>query len=233
MALQHVQAQRRRRPRQPTASGSWTLLADADVLHRGRGARHARCRSGSTGRRCSARNPRLVMVSITPFGSASARSDEPVTDLTVMAEAGPAWSCGYDDHSLPPVRGGGNQAFHTAGHCAVMSLLVALLAREETGEGQHIDVSMYAASNVTTEMATLRLAGLRVGGPAPDRPPRRADADAAGAGALPRRSLRHDRRAAALAGRVRQRARRCSTASACATSSRRRSSSSSAPSASG
>ncbi len=62
------------------------------------------------------RNPRLVMVSITPFGSTSARSHEPVTDLTLMAEAGPAWSCGYDDHSLPPVRGGGNQSFHTACH---------------------------------------------------------------------------------------------------------------------
>ena len=30
----------------------------------------------------------------------------------------------------------------------------ALLAREETGAGQHIDVSMSAAANVTTEMAT-------------------------------------------------------------------------------
>ena len=102
----------------------------------------------------SAVNPRLVMVSITTFGQASPRSHEPATDLTVMAEAGPAWSCGYDDHELPPVRGGGNQSFHTASNWAVMSLLIALLHREETGEGQHIDVSMHAASNVTTEMAT-------------------------------------------------------------------------------
>jgi crotonobetainyl-CoA:carnitine CoA-transferase CaiB-like acyl-CoA transferase len=99
-------------------------------------------------------NPRLVMASISPFGQASARSHEPATDLTVMAEAGPVWSCGYDDHELPPVRGGGNQGFHTACHWAVMSVLVALLHREETGEGQYIDVSMHAASNVTTEMAT-------------------------------------------------------------------------------
>ena len=102
----------------------------------------------------SARNPGLVMASITPFGGDSPRSSEPVTDLTLLAEAGPVWSCGYDDHSLPPVRGGGNQAFHTASHWAVMTILVALIDREETGEGQRIDVNMDAASNVTTEMAT-------------------------------------------------------------------------------
>jgi crotonobetainyl-CoA:carnitine CoA-transferase CaiB-like acyl-CoA transferase len=102
----------------------------------------------------SAANPGLVMVSITPFGQASPRSHEPVTDLTVMAEAGPVWSCGYDDHALPPVRGGGNQGIQTACHWATMSVLVALLNREETGAGQHIDVSMHASSNVTTEMAS-------------------------------------------------------------------------------
>jgi benzylsuccinate CoA-transferase BbsE subunit len=102
----------------------------------------------------SAANPRLVMVSITPFGAESPRSSEPVTDLTLLAEGGPVWSCGYDDHTLPPVRGGGNQSLHMAGNWAVMSLLIALLAREETGQGQFIDVNMYAAANVTTEMAS-------------------------------------------------------------------------------
>ncbi|HEU4839821.1 MAG TPA: CoA transferase, partial [Ilumatobacteraceae bacterium] len=101
-----------------------------------------------------AADARLVMATITPFGTSSARGDEPVTDLTLLAEGGPAWSCGYDDHSLPPVRGGGNQSFHAAGNWALLSLLTALLAREETGTGQHIDVSMYAAANITTEMAT-------------------------------------------------------------------------------
>jgi crotonobetainyl-CoA:carnitine CoA-transferase CaiB-like acyl-CoA transferase len=32
-----------------------------------------------------------------------------------------------------------------------MSVLVSLLAREETGRGQHIDVNLHAAANVTTE----------------------------------------------------------------------------------
>ena len=42
--------------------------------------------------------------------------DEPATDLTLLAGGGPVWSCGYDDHTLPPVRGGGNQAFHIGQH---------------------------------------------------------------------------------------------------------------------
>jgi benzylsuccinate CoA-transferase BbsE subunit len=75
-------------------------------------------------------------------------------DLTLLAEGGPVWSCGYDDHTLPPVRGGGNQGFHTASHWAVISTLVALLEREESGLGQHIDVDALAALNVTTEVAT-------------------------------------------------------------------------------
>jgi crotonobetainyl-CoA:carnitine CoA-transferase CaiB-like acyl-CoA transferase len=96
----------------------------------------------------------LVWTSITPFGRRDPRSHEPVTDLTILAGAGPAWSCGYDDHRLPPVRPGGNQAYHTACAWAVMASMVALFARRTLGTGQHVDVSMDAASNVTTEAAT-------------------------------------------------------------------------------
>ncbi|HVN01986.1 MAG TPA: CoA transferase [Caulobacteraceae bacterium] len=98
--------------------------------------------------------PELVFVSMTPFGRGSANAQTPVTDLTILAGAGPAWSCGYDDHSLPPVRGGGNQGYHTACHFAAMSALTALFWRLSSGEGQFIDVSMHAASNVTTEAAS-------------------------------------------------------------------------------
>jgi len=93
----------------------------------------------------------LIFVSVTPFGRGSPNAAVPVTDLTILAGAGPAWSCGYDDHALPPVRGGGNQGFHTGCHFAVMSALTALFHRLTSGEGQFIDVSLHAASNVTTE----------------------------------------------------------------------------------
>jgi crotonobetainyl-CoA:carnitine CoA-transferase CaiB-like acyl-CoA transferase len=95
--------------------------------------------------------PDLIHISLTPFGRGSAEAATPVTDLTVMAGAGPAWSCGYDDHALPPIRGGGNQGYHTGCHFAVMSALTALLYRAASGHGQFIDVSLHSASNVTTE----------------------------------------------------------------------------------
>ena len=102
-----------------------------------------------------ARNAQLVHAAMTPYGRANPRSDLPVTDLTLLAAGGPPWSCGYDDHSLPPVRGGGNQGYHIGCHFTAMSVLTALLARDlGNAGGQFIDVSMVAAANVTTEAAT-------------------------------------------------------------------------------
>ncbi|MDH3682372.1 MAG: CoA transferase [Acidimicrobiia bacterium] len=101
----------------------------------------------------SAANPGLVHVAITPFGRDGVGGSYDVTDLTILARGGPMWSCGYDDHELPPVRGRGNQGVRIAAHFAVMSVLTALLARSRHG-GQFIDVNMNAAANVTTEFAS-------------------------------------------------------------------------------
>ena len=99
--------------------------------------------------------PDLVWVSVTPFGSAEPRSGEPATDLTLLASGGAVWSCGYDDHTLAPVRGGGNQAYLTASIWAVMGGLAAVTHRMAGGRGQHVDVSINAAVNVTTEQSTM------------------------------------------------------------------------------
>ena len=79
------------------------------------------------------------------------RLEEASTDLTILAAGGIAWMNGYDDHTLPPVRGAGNQGYHTGCHYGVMSFLAALLYRDVSGEGQFIDVSAHASCNVTTE----------------------------------------------------------------------------------
>lgn len=129
------------------------LLKTADILIEGEPPGRL-ARLGIDYADLAAGNSGLIHVSITPYGRNSPSGDLPVTDLTVLAAGGPVWSCGYDDHALPPVRGGGNQAFHIASHWAVQATLVALFERDRTGDGQFIDVSMHAAANVTTEVAT-------------------------------------------------------------------------------
>ena len=99
----------------------------------------------------SPNNPRLIWASITNFGRGSVRAHEQHSDLTLAANGGFAWMNGYDDHTLPPVRGGGPQAWHTGSHYAFMSILTALLYRDQSGLGQFIDVNINAAVNVTTE----------------------------------------------------------------------------------
>ncbi|MDE0451572.1 MAG: CoA transferase [Gammaproteobacteria bacterium] len=128
------------------------LVATADVLLEG----EPRERLGSLGidyEDLKSIREDLVHVAVTPYGRADPKSDLPFTDLTLMAAGGPPWSCGYDDHSLPPIRGP-LQGFHIACHFAVMSTLTALLHRAISGTGQFIDVSMTAAGNVTTEGAS-------------------------------------------------------------------------------
>jgi crotonobetainyl-CoA:carnitine CoA-transferase CaiB-like acyl-CoA transferase len=122
---------------EPDASRLHDVVAGADVLL----AAEPIDRSEWAGA-----NDGLITVSI--------EADETDTDLTILAAGGPVWMCGYDDHSLPPVRGGGNQGFHTASHWAMIATLVALLHREVTGAGQHVLVSPHAAANVTTEIGS-------------------------------------------------------------------------------
>lgn len=97
---------------------------------------------------------RLIHISVTPFGPDGARSEEQVTDLTLLASGGMVAICGYDDHDLPPVRPLGDHGYAIGEHYAVLSALTALVSRELHGAGQRIDVSLNAAVNVTTEMAS-------------------------------------------------------------------------------
>lgn len=129
------------------------LVDRADVLVECLGAPRA-ASLGLEPAELQARNPGLVHATITPYGRTGPRSDEPATDLTLLAAGGPVWSCGYDDHHLPPVRGGGDQGIRTSAHFALMAVLTAVVARHHLGHGQHVDVSMLAALNVTTEFAS-------------------------------------------------------------------------------
>ena len=128
------------------------LIATTDVLLEAE-PRHRLAALGLDYADLVAIKPDLIHVAVTAYGRNDPKSDLPYTDLTLMAASGPPWSCGYDDHSLPPVRGA-LQGYHTASHFAAMSAMTALLHRGATGIGQFIDVSMTAASNVCTEGAS-------------------------------------------------------------------------------
>lgn len=96
----------------------------------------------------------LIWISVTPFGLRSARGGQQSTDLTMLAGSGPVWNCGYDDHTLPPIRGAGDQSVNIAGMYCAIGALVALASRDQTGQGQLVDLSATAACNVTCEQTT-------------------------------------------------------------------------------
>ena len=103
---------------------------------------------------CKRINETIVLASITPFGKAQPYSDHQSTDLTALAFGGPVWSSGYDDHSISPIRGEGNQGYQTACHYACIAIMSALVYRQFTGIGQYVETNMHAALNVTTEGST-------------------------------------------------------------------------------
>lgn len=97
-------------------------------------------------------NPRLIMASITPFGQDGPRAGEAATDLTLEAVGGLVGLQGDPDR--PPIPVGFPQAAMHAGVQAAADLLIAINARELTGEGQHLDVSTQSAVVWTLMNAT-------------------------------------------------------------------------------
>ena len=97
--------------------------------------------------------PRLIVLSVTAFGLTGPWADYRSSDLIALAAGGPLNSCGYDDHSIPPIRPGGNQGYHSAASFAHIGVMLALLERQKTGLGQLLDVSMHEACAVNVELA--------------------------------------------------------------------------------
>ena len=97
--------------------------------------------------------PQLVVVSITPFGLTGPWADRLSSDLVGLALGNPLNSCGYDDHSIPPIRPGGDQAYQSAASFALMGLMLALVERQGTGRGQLVDVGMHDCLAVNGELS--------------------------------------------------------------------------------
>jgi crotonobetainyl-CoA:carnitine CoA-transferase CaiB-like acyl-CoA transferase len=92
-------------------------------------------------------NPRLVMTSVTPFGQSGPYAEYRTTPLVSYAMSGlayetPSGGVGEDRiETYPPVSGWGWQVAFVAAFNAAWATVAALLQRDSTGRGQHVDVS--------------------------------------------------------------------------------------------
>jgi len=90
--------------------------------------------------RAREREPRIVYCSVSGFGQDGPYRDRAALDLVVQAESGMISVTG--EPGGQGVRAGVSIADITAGMYAAFGILTALHAREKTGRGQFIDVSM-------------------------------------------------------------------------------------------
>ncbi len=87
-----------------------------------------------------ARNPRLIYCSISGYGQTGPSRDEPAMDLILQASSGLISVTGVEGGER--VRCGHSVADITSGMFAMIGILLALEARNRSGQGQFVDVSM-------------------------------------------------------------------------------------------
>lgn len=120
----------------------WALIDEADVLIEG-------FRPGAVGRlgfdyeAVATRNPRIVYCSISAFGQSGALAHHPAHDMAVQALAG--FLSVNDGGDGRPVVPGAPSADMAAGLTALAAVLMALIGRERTGRGDHVDIAMFDA----------------------------------------------------------------------------------------
>jgi benzylsuccinate CoA-transferase BbsE subunit len=98
-----------------------------------------------------ARNPRLILCSLTPWGRSGPYAAWRGSDLTAVAMSGNLHCTGDPDRA--PVRCSLPVAHFHGSIEAALAVTFALVAREQTGRGQRLDVAMQAAM-VMPNMAT-------------------------------------------------------------------------------
>jgi crotonobetainyl-CoA:carnitine CoA-transferase CaiB-like acyl-CoA transferase len=117
------------------------LIAKADVLVQNL-APGATGRMGLDAATLRAANPRLIVCDISGYGNDGPYRDKKAYDLLIQSEAGFLSITGTPDH---PSKSGNSIADIAAGMYAYTNILSALIQRDKTGEGSHIDVSMLEA----------------------------------------------------------------------------------------
>ncbi len=101
----------------------------------------------------AASNPGLVYVSITPFGQTGLYRDYQGSDIVAQAMGALMHTVGLPDRE--PLKIGGSVVLYAVGTAAFSGAMLALYARDFTGEGQHVDVSAMEAITVAQIHASI------------------------------------------------------------------------------
>ena len=88
-------------------------------------------------------NPRIVYASISAFGQTGELAHHPAHDMAVQALAG--FLSVNDGPDGTPVVPGAPSADMAAGLTALSAILMALIGRERTGQGDYVDIAMFDA----------------------------------------------------------------------------------------
>ena len=95
------------------------------------------------------RNPRLVYCSISAYGRKGPFASRPGFDPITQAESGFMSLNGFPDG--PPVRTGPPAVDMLTGMSACNAILLALLARDKLGRGQHVEVALFDMALAMTQ----------------------------------------------------------------------------------
>ncbi|WP_227243698.1 CaiB/BaiF CoA transferase family protein [Paraburkholderia caribensis] len=122
----------------------------------------------------SAANPSLVYASVSGFGQTGPESHRPAYDIILQAMCGLMDATGSPDG--PPTMIGESVSDVVSGLFASWGVLAALLAREKSGKGTHVDVSMFDATlglsaTLVARYAATGIAPRRVGNRHPSSAP--------------------------------------------------------------
>ena len=118
------------------------LAREADVVVESAGLAALARRVGSVAE-LRAANPRLCVVSISPWGTTGPYAARPATEWTLQAATGFIARRGTPDRG--PVGAGGRLGEYAAGAFAAVAALAAWTAARATGVGRHVDVSIFEA----------------------------------------------------------------------------------------
>ncbi|HVP30280.1 MAG TPA: CoA transferase [Myxococcota bacterium] len=105
-----------------------------------------------------ARNPRLVVASLSGFGNTGPRAGEASYDIVAQAAGGLLAMTGPED--APPVRGGGALADFVGGLYLALGVSAALVERARTGRGRVLDLSNQDAIFAITDSAATIFHGI-------------------------------------------------------------------------